>query len=179
MRERFFSTRVRDTCAQKNGARQELCRAMAQVHVEYEACSSGSDAGDELFRYPVCTEAFEKRVLPELHTKNSGRTRTLRIWSAGCSTGEEPYSIGITIGFAFICGFLERGNTCDGCREARSKTRPSAAFTKAAVSKRERKATGKPLYGSQRRVSGKAAPAQMISFTQMNWLRRCTSAAWT
>jgi len=43
-------------------------------------------------------EAFEKRVLPELHTKKFWKNpRTLRIWSAGCSTGEEPYSIGITI----------------------------------------------------------------------------------
>jgi len=50
------------------------------------------------FRYPGVYEAFEKRVLPELHTKKFWKNpRTLRIWSAGCSTGEEPYSIGITI----------------------------------------------------------------------------------
>ena len=50
------------------------------------------------FRYPAVYEAFEKRVLPELHIKKFWKNpRTLRIWSAGCSTGEEPYSIAITI----------------------------------------------------------------------------------
>ncbi len=38
-------------------------------------------------------QALKEHILPELA---SGR-RTLRIWSAACSTGQEPYSIAITI----------------------------------------------------------------------------------
>jgi chemotaxis protein methyltransferase CheR len=50
------------------------------------------------FRYPSVFEAFEKRILPELHIRKFWKNpRSLRIWSAGCSTGEEPYSIAITV----------------------------------------------------------------------------------
>lgn len=39
---------------------------------------------------------LEKTVFPELRVKNSAAKR-MRIWSAGCSSGQEPYSIAMTL----------------------------------------------------------------------------------
>ncbi|HTT32167.1 MAG TPA: protein-glutamate O-methyltransferase CheR [Methylomirabilota bacterium] len=99
-RERFFSTRVREHLRTKNMNRgTDLLRSMRKSNVEYEALLERLLTQETtFFRYPGVYEAFEKRVLPELHTKKFwNNPRTLRIWSAGCSTGEEPYSIAITI----------------------------------------------------------------------------------
>lgn len=49
------------------------------------------------FRHPTAFEAFEKRILPELHARKSGNPCSLRIWSVGCSTGEEVYSLAMTV----------------------------------------------------------------------------------
>ena len=99
-RARFFSTRVKEHLRAKGLERgTDLLRAMRKSNVEYEALLEGLLTQEtSFFRYPSVYEAFEKRVLPELHVKKFWKNpRTLRIWSAGCSTGEEPYSIGITI----------------------------------------------------------------------------------
>jgi chemotaxis protein methyltransferase CheR len=72
---------------------------MRKTNLEYEALLERLLTQEtSFFRYPAVYETFEKRVLPELHVKKFWKNpRTLRIWSAGCSTGEEPYSIAITI----------------------------------------------------------------------------------
>jgi chemotaxis protein methyltransferase CheR len=99
-RQRFFSTRVREHLRAKGMERgTELLRAMRKSNVEYEALLERLLTQEtSFFRYPAVYETFERRVLPELHTKKFWKNpRTLRIWSAGCSTGEEPFSIAITI----------------------------------------------------------------------------------
>ena len=41
-------------------------------------------------------DAFSMEILPELAQRNA-RTKRLNIWSAGCSTGEEPYTLAILL----------------------------------------------------------------------------------
>ncbi|CDR33177.1 CheR family methyltransferase [Criblamydia sequanensis] len=48
------------------------------------------------FRDHRMFSALEEQILPEIIKKNS-KSRTIRIWSAGCCTGEEPYSIAILL----------------------------------------------------------------------------------
>src|SRR6266849_5527016 len=99
-RERFFSTRVQQHLVRKGHARGiDLLRAIKKTNHDFqELIESLLTQETTFFRYPGVFEAFEKRVLPELHTRKFWQNpRSFRIWSAGCSTGEEPYSAAITI----------------------------------------------------------------------------------
>lgn len=49
------------------------------------------------FREEKTFEIFEERIFSELIRSRVSIEKRLRIWSAGCSTGEEPYSIAILL----------------------------------------------------------------------------------
>jgi len=102
-------TNYRVSCLQR---RLALRMAVLKVTTldEYLACLSANPEEIEqlldtvtihvtdFFRDADVYEALEMQILPELvEHKTHSPSRTIRIWSAGCSTGEEAYSIAITV----------------------------------------------------------------------------------
>lgn len=51
------------------------------------------------FRNMAHIDAFEKFVIPALikMKRDSGAPKTIKVWSAGCSTGEEPYTLAVVL----------------------------------------------------------------------------------
>ncbi|HMK28985.1 MAG TPA: protein-glutamate O-methyltransferase CheR [Terriglobales bacterium] len=99
-RERFLTARVREhMIARKLAHGQDLLRMLKTSNLEYEALLEKLLTQEtSFFRYPHVFEALEKKVLPEIHVKKFWENpRTLRLWCAGCATGEEAYSIAITL----------------------------------------------------------------------------------
>jgi chemotaxis protein methyltransferase CheR len=61
----------------------ELGREVAEAMTTYDT---------SFFRDPALFRALRETIFPSLATARE-RSRKLRIWCAGCSTGEEPYSV--------------------------------------------------------------------------------------
>ena len=99
-RTRFLSNRLREHLRERGLERgADLLRLIRGSNAEYEGLLERLLTQEtSFFRYPAIYQALETRVLPELHVKKFwSNPRTLRIWSAGCSSGEEPYSIALSV----------------------------------------------------------------------------------
>lgn len=60
------------------------------------------------FRESYQLDAFSDEIVPEIVSKKT--SKTLRVWSAGCSTGEEPYTIAILLSELIKNGTLSGWN---------------------------------------------------------------------
>jgi chemotaxis protein methyltransferase CheR len=171
-RERFFVGRVREHLQARGFERgTDFLRAARKANVEYEALLERLLTQETtFFRYPAVYEAFQKRALPELHIKKFWKTpRTLRIWSAGCSTGEEPYSVAITIGDALT--FADAWNVeilASDVGRLALKQAENAVYSGrslSSVSEKQLAAHFSPVEGGQQ---VKPRLRKMVTFTQMN-----------
>ena len=66
-------------------------------HLELEELVASLTIGEtHFFRNKPQFEALAQRILPDLIRRRSA-DRRLRVWSAGCSSGEEPYSLAMLL----------------------------------------------------------------------------------
>jgi len=99
-RERFLTTRVVEHMASKRlNYGMELLRLVSVSNVEYDNLLERLLTQETRFlRYPELFSAFQRHVLPErMARKFWEKDAVLRVWSAGCATGEEPYSIAVML----------------------------------------------------------------------------------
>ncbi len=80
-----------------------------QNHEQELACAIDLLTTNEtyFFREDFQLRAFTQEVIPELVRAKAGRgEKSLRIWSAGCSSGEEPYTLAmLLLESPLLCGW--------------------------------------------------------------------------
>ncbi len=76
----------------------EYYKALARDDTEFNELLNLVTINETSFlRFPAQFDALRNLVLPEIMAAKSGGNKAIRVWSAGCSTGEEPYSIAMTL----------------------------------------------------------------------------------
>ncbi len=85
---------------------RELCMSTHEQYCEYLFSPRGMDEElvnlvdvvttntTDFFREPKHFELLTAQILPELYARGN---RNLKVWSAGCSSGEEPYTLSIVL----------------------------------------------------------------------------------
>ena len=164
-----FSRLVYETCGiQLSASKQQMVESRLRKRLRETGASSFSDywklltqdaAGkDELVRFIDVmttnkTEFFResahfdflvKNIVPEMARRKSSDGRNLRVWSAGCSTGKEAYTLAIVLSECKAEGALDDFSivgtdiSTDVLKQARQAVYPEADMQAVAYSLRQR-----------------------------------------
>ena len=81
-----------------SGEIEKWLRSTSWTSKELEILSTSLTVGETyFFREPGCLDVFQKKIISEMVRNRMDKGRSIRIWSAGCCSGEEPYSIAILL----------------------------------------------------------------------------------
>ncbi len=171
-RSAFFLNRLQEHMqARRLASGADLLRLVSAPGVEYDSLLERMLTQEtQFFRYPETFEIFRRKVLPELHMRKFWENpRMLRLWSAGCSTGEEPYSLAIS-----ICDTLEFSDAwninvlaTDISREALRQAE-RATYSRRAIGNLSPRQREVYFVGGAEEYTVKPRVRNMVSFVPMN-----------
>ncbi|MDY7031872.1 MAG: CheR family methyltransferase [Thermodesulfobacteriota bacterium] len=93
-----IKTRLNQTGIDNANEYLEYIESLSRRHEEFQALLSEITINETFFfRNQPHYDILKDHILPELSKKKKKKKDRLRIWSAGCSSGEEPYSVAILI----------------------------------------------------------------------------------
>lgn len=96
--ERGIATAARESGYREVQAYIHWLLAAPLTRTQVEALASHLTVGETyFFREQRSLDILEQRILPELLCARTPTEKHLRIWSAGCCSGEEPYSIAMLL----------------------------------------------------------------------------------
>ena len=105
----FPRERWKDLERNTGNAAKELGFKNSEAFIEYALTSSLSSRQADIlasnltvgetyfYREKKAFDALENYILPELLASRGSNGRNIRLWSAGCCSGEEPYSLAIAL----------------------------------------------------------------------------------
>ncbi len=93
-----LAKRVRSLRMPSYSAYRDHLASLDAEHPEWqELINAITTNKTEFFREPHHFAFLRERLLPQLERQANQNGRRIRVWSAGCSTGEEPYTIAMTL----------------------------------------------------------------------------------
>ena len=92
------------------------------------------NANTGFFRHPGAMNALARHVMPQLYSRKSyDGPCSLRLWSAGCGTGEEAYSIAMALCESMSTGNGSATNSSNGNGNKESKNSRNGGVSESSV----------------------------------------------